>query len=68
MSLYNGKTVDQIVSNLPANIHPSHKETYLKNVARVIECQETGYNLNEVETLKYSNFLIIQMYLTGSLS
>lgn len=68
MNRYNGKTVEQITSNLPINMCESHKTTYITNVVRVIECQTTGYNTNEIESLKNFNFNLISLYLTGKLS
>jgi len=67
MNTYNGKTVDQIKANLPVNMCESHRKTYMANVNRVIECQTTGYNLNEIEPLKNFNFNLINLYLTGEL-
>ena len=60
---YNGHTLEQLESKIQ-HMHPAHREQYTKNAARVIQCLETGFNLNEVESLKYSNFLLIRLYLT----
>jgi len=65
MNTYNGKTIEQIQGNFPANMCDTHKKTYLANVKRVIECQTTGYNLHEIEGLKNYNFNLISLYLTG---
>lgn len=59
---YNGKTLEEL-KPLIKHLHPAHEKQYLSNAARVIQCLQTGYNLNEVESLKYSNFLIISLYL-----
>lgn len=64
---YNGKTAAQVEANLPVNMCASHRETYMKNVAKVIECETTGYNLHEVESIKNFNFYLISLYLTGKL-
>lgn len=63
MNTYNGKTTEQIQNNLPCNMVQCHKELYMKNVNRVIEIQTTGYNKHEIEGLKNTNFLLIQLYL-----
>ena len=59
---YNGKTLEQIASNLPSNMIQLHKDMYLNNCKRVIECQVSGYNLNEVEIIKNANFILHNMY------
>ena len=59
---YNGKTLEQIASNLPANMIQLHKDMYLNNCKRVIECQISGYNLNEIEIIKNANFRLMDMY------
>ena len=59
---YNGKTLEQIASNLPSNMLQFHKDMYLNNCKRVIECQVSGYNLNEIDIIKYANFILYNMY------
>ena len=59
---YNGKTLDQIASNLPSNMLQLHKDIYLNNCKRVIECQVSGYNLNEIDIIKYANFILHKIY------
>ena len=59
---YNGKTLEQIASNLPNNMIQLHKDMYLNNCKRVIECQVSGYNLNEIEIIKNANFILHNMY------
>ena len=59
---YNGKTLEQIASNLPSNMIQLHKDMYLNNCKRVIECQVSGYNLNEIEIIKNANFILHNMY------
>ena len=59
---YNGKTLEQIASNLPSNMIQLHKDMYLNNCKRVIECQVSGYNLNEIEIIKNANFILLNMY------
>ena len=61
-SLYNGKTLEQIASNLPSNMIQLHKDMYLNNCKRVIECQVSGYNINEIEIIKNANFILLQPY------
>ncbi len=59
---YNGKTLEEIASNLPSNMLQFHRDMYLNNCKRVIECQVSGYNLNEIEIIKYANFILHNMY------
>ena len=59
---YNGKTLEQIASNLPSNMIQLHKDMYLNNCKRVIECQVSGHNLNEIEIIKNANFILHNMY------
>ena len=61
-SLYNGKTIEEIRHNLPESMPQIHRNLYLNNCKRVIECQESGYNLNEIEMIKNSNFILLQPY------
>lgn len=63
-ALYNGKTVEQIENNLPANMISEHCKHYLNNVREVIQCQLTGINTQEIEIRKNANFNLINFYLT----
>lgn len=59
---YNGKTLEQIENNLPSNMIQLHKDMYMNNCKKVIECQVSGYNLNEIEVIKNANFILHNMY------
>lgn len=61
-NLYNGKTLEQIEANLPTKMIQLHKDMYLNNCKRVIECLASGYNLNEVDIIKNANFILIEPY------
>ena len=61
-SLYNSKTIEQICNNLPECMPQIHKDMYLNNCKRVIECQVSGYNINEIEIIKNANFILLKPY------
>ncbi len=63
--LYNGKTIEQIEDNMPDILIPAHKEMYLNNCREVIRNEAEGYNLNYCQRLRDSNFMLIEMVLTG---
>ncbi len=63
VNLYNGYTLEQISNNLPSNMLEIHKKQYLKNVKQVIQNQKSGFNLDYIETIKNSNFNLIQFHL-----
>lgn len=59
---YNGYSLEDIKNNLPKNMIERHKTDYLNNCKKVIERQETKFNLNEIESLKNYNFNLIKLY------
>ena len=61
-SKYNGKEPQQIADNLPDNMPKAHREIYMKGVDRVISCQRSGYNLNEIEAIKNHNHELHKLY------
>ena len=63
VNLYNGYTLEQISNNLPSNMLEIHKKQYLNNVEQVIQNQKSGFNLDYIETIKNSNFNLIQFHL-----
>lgn len=61
--MYNGKTIEQIESNLPINMHPVDKERYLKNVTEYIKLGNT--NKGYKECILNTNFEIIKQYINN---
>lgn len=61
--LYNGKTIEEIRENMPDWFPKVHQYLYIKNCERVIECQKSGYNLNEIEPLKNFNHELFKSYI-----
>jgi len=61
-SKYNGRTPEQIKNNLPGNMAGRHKALYMKRVDRVIRCQQSGMNINEIEAIKNSNHELHKLY------
>ena len=61
-NLYNNKTLEQIAGNMPESMPELHRNEYLSNCKKVIECQTSGYNLNEIDGLKNYNFILISLY------
>jgi hypothetical protein len=61
--LYNGYTLEQIESRLNPAMTDYHKQDYLNNCKRVIECQISGMNTQDIESLKSYNFNLTRLYL-----
>lgn len=57
---YNGIKLDQVYSNLPTNMAPSHKDEYMNNCIEVWRAENSGYT---AESLKFRNFVLINHYL-----
>jgi len=64
--LYNGKTLDQIAANLPANMPEIHREQYLNDCKFVIENETAGFNIDYCQLVRNSNFRLIEFYLTNN--
>jgi hypothetical protein len=62
--LYNGRTLEEISNNFPANMIQLHKDMYLDNCKEVIKNEGEGFNLDYCQLVRYSNFLLIEFYLT----
>jgi len=60
---YNGYTINEIESMPFSGWSECHKKDYIKNCKQVIECQMSGYNLNEIECLKNYNFSLVKFYM-----
>ena len=61
---YNGHTIEEIEAMPFIGWSECHKKEYINNCKRVIECQTSGYNLNEIECLKNSNFNLVRFYMS----
>jgi hypothetical protein len=59
--LYNGRTIEQIRNNMHPNMCAAWIDSYIDNCTRVIECQMSGKNLNEIEDLKNYNFNLLKL-------
>lgn len=59
--MYNGKTFEQIESNLPANMHEVDRKIYLDNVKDYISQGNT--NSGYKECILNTNFRIIEKYI-----
>jgi len=62
---YNGYTIEEIEARLNPNMADCHKAEYMNNVREVIERQMSGFNLNEIENIKNTNFHITNLYLNN---
>jgi|GEM_PF-1453992 len=64
--LYNGKTLEYIAGNFPANMPEIHREQYLANCKEVIKNESEGFNLDYCQLVRNSNFRLIEFYLTNN--
>jgi hypothetical protein len=65
MQTYNGKTLEEIEANLHPDMPQIHRDLYLNNCKEVINNEAAGVNLDYCQTLRNSNFLLTNFYLTG---
>jgi len=61
--LYNGMTIEQIENNIRESMSNIHEKEYLDNCRQVITNQMTGYNLNQIDSIKNYNFDLTMYYL-----
>jgi len=61
--IYNGKSIRQILSNLPKNMIKKHKKDYINNCVFVFKNESEGYNLDYCKLVRDSNFRLISFYL-----
>jgi hypothetical protein len=59
---YNGYSINQIEKMQFNGWIEQHKQMYIDNCKRVIECQLTGYNSHDIEYLKNTNFNLVKHY------
>lgn len=64
-NLYNGCSIEFICQNLPATMQECHKIEYINTCKRVIELQVSGYNLDQIESLKNYNHRLFTMSLNN---
>jgi len=64
LKFYRGYTLRQVLEKLPKQMTRQEKRDYINNCKRITECQNTGFNLNDIEPLQNYNFLLINYYLT----
>ena len=66
MASYNGYTFEEVKQRLETSkLTNNEKDLYLQRVKEVIKNEEAGMNLNYNECLKYSNFLLTEMYINA---
>lgn len=62
---YNGMTLAQIANNFHPDMPQVHRDLYLANCKEVIRNESAGFNLDLCQSLRNSNFLLTEFYLTG---
>lgn len=60
--IYNGRSIREILQNLPANMPKVHRNLYIKNCLQVYNNENTGANLDDCETIRNANFNLINFY------
>ncbi len=64
--IYNGKSIRQILSNLPNGMIKMHKKQYINNCIFVFKNESEGYNLGFCNLVRNSNFELIKFYLSNN--
>lgn len=56
---HNGRTLKEIVKNLPSGMIPRHKKMYLKNILQILRREANGLN---ADPERNANFILISAY------
>jgi len=57
--------IEIITANLPPNMHPIDRQEYIDAHIRIIEIQQSGVNLQNIEPLRNRAFNIITSYIVN---